>query len=118
MFILYLTEICDILEVCINTSCILIRAWFASTLLQNLNYGVNIFDNNEIYSPKASREQLLLLLVALVVLVSELVEMLELTKSGSSASNVIPSSNSVKASESVDIILEQNRQGVCKYARL
>jgi hypothetical protein len=35
--------------------------------------------------------------------------MLELTKSGSSTSNVIPSSNSVKASESVDIIFEQNR---------
>jgi len=81
--------------------------------------GVNTFDHNEIYSPNASREQLLLLLlVALVVLVSELVEMLELTKSGSSASNVIPSSNSVKASESVDIILEQNRQGVCEYATL
>ena len=59
-----------------------------------------------------------MLLVALVVLVSELVEMLELTKSGSSASNVIPSSNSVKASESVDIILEQNRQRVCEDARL
>ena len=105
--------------VCINTCCILIRAWFQSTLLQNLNYGVNTFDHKEIYSPKASREQLLLLLlVALMVLVSELIEMLELTKSGSSASNVIPSSNSVKASESVDIILEQNRQGVCEDARL
>jgi len=105
--------------VCTNTWCILIRAWFTSALLQNLNYGANTCDHNEIYSPKASREQLLLLLlVALVVLASELVEMLELTKSGSSASNVIPSSNSVKASESVDIILEQNRQGVCDDARL
>lgn len=104
---------------CINTWCLLIRAGLTNTLLQNLNYGVNTFDHIEIYSPRASREQLLLLLlVVLVVLASELVEMLELTKSGSSASNVIPSSNSVKASESVDIILEQNRQGVCDDARL
>lgn len=103
----------------INTCWILIRAWFTSTLLQNINYWVNAFDYNEIYSPKASREQLLLLLLfALVVLVSELVEMLELTKSGSSASNVIPSSNSVKDSEPVDIILQQNRQEVCEDARL
>lgn len=54
----------------------------------------------------------MLLFVAFMALVAGLVVMLELTKSGSSTSNVIPSSNSVKASESVDIILEQNRGDV------
>ena len=52
------------------------------------------------YSPLAPSERALLWLLLLLFVAGA-------AKSGSSTSNAIPSSNSVKASESVDIILEK-----------